>query len=472
MTPARQPAGVRAVGSPRLPCMRLAPRRTRRPWGAVAPSLALGLASLLSLAGCQGSGALRPAATPGRTDVWGRPLEEAAGGPIAPSLEPVVLERKEPKGAEDLRERRALPAGQAGWAEKLETVRALLAAGSDAEAMAMVEAALSSDPPAEVAGRLRAMRMEARARRAQDEVLRVEARAPRDVVGFGHDVEFVLRLHNVGRHDIVFGQAVAQAAPRRPAPGVPEPVAASGSALVLEVLRRDRDVGAALLERRWTATVPLLRAGDPPLRLAPGQQRDFPVRIPAEDVGPPLMGVRVLELGGLLRPSEVRVEGGLDLAALRVRPGRVAVLPEGHEALADDPLHALEQAVALRAAPHVLVACEFLPRAQAGAAAALLARALVEGDALLATAAEGALGLLRERCVGDPLAVLVDPLVASLEARPARARELLLGLMATVDTRLPADARLWTDWWRRTRPSRPVVTVPGAGSATATRPVR
>ncbi|MFM8980107.1 MAG: hypothetical protein ACKOSS_06560 [Planctomycetia bacterium] len=456
------------MGAPSHP-----PRLPPAPAALLATVLAAVLAALLA-GGCQASLGLSGSDEQPKTDIWGRPLEQPTDGPQAPSFEPVVLERKDPAGEADLRERRALPEEQAGWAEKLETARALLAAGSDAEALAMVEAALDSEPPAEVAGRLRAMRLEARARRAGDEVLRVEARAPRDVVGFGRDVEFVLRLRNMGRSDIVFGgPPAASAAPvspispsarggalRGPAPAAEAP--ASASALVLEVLRRDRDVAAALLERRWTATVPLQRPGDPPLRLAPGEQREFPVRIPAQDVGPPLLGVRVLELGGLLRPSQVSVEGGLDLAALRVRPGRVAVLPEGHEALAADPLRSLEQAVALRAAPHVLVACEFLPRAQAGAAAALLARALVEGDALLATAAEGALGLLRERCVGDPLALLVDPLVASLEARPGRARELLLGLMATCDARLPADGRLWVDWWRRTRPTRPVVTALGS----------
>lgn len=446
--------------APFLACPRPPPRAAGL--RASAWRVGLLLAAALS-AGCQASLGLSGEQAPAKTDIWGRPLEEPGDGPQAPSFEPVVLERKDPAGEADLRERRALPEEQAGWAEKLETARALLAAGSDAEALAMVEAALATDPPAEVAGRLRAMRLEARARRAQDEVLRVEARAPRDVVGFGQDVEFVLRLRNVGASDIVFGAA---AAPRARAQGAPAGEApASASALVLEVLRRDRDVAAALLERRWNATVPLQRPGDPPLRLAPGEQRDFPVRIPAEDVGPPLLGVRVIELGGLLRPSQVSVEGGLDLAALRVRPGRVAVLPAGHEALAVDALRSLEQAVALRAAPHVLVACEFLPRAQAGAAAALLARALVEGDVLLATAAEGALGLLRERCVGDPLALLVDPLVASLEARPERARELLLGLMATCDVRLPADGRLWADWWRRTRPTRPVVTALGSSPA-------
>lgn len=463
MTPARQPAGVRAGRS--RPAPRAAAGLPARPPCAARAALLLGLVGLActagALAGCQGS-LLGGPEEPPKTDIWGRPIEEPGDGPLPPSFEPVVLERKEPGGEPDLRERRALPPADAGWSDKLETVRGLLAAGADVQALEMVEAALASDPPAEVAGRLRAMRLEVRARRAQEEVLRVEARAARDVVGFGRDVEFVLRLRNVGRSDIVFGSAAQPARGARALPGEP---AASASALTLEVLRRDRDVGAALLERRWTTTVPLQRPGDPPLRLAGGEQRDFPVRIPAEDVGPPLMGVRVLELGGLLLPSQVSVEGGLELAALRVRPGRVAVLPAGHEALAEDPLRSLEQAVALRAAPHVLVACEFLPRAQAGAAAALLARALVEGDALLATAAEGALGLLRERCVGDPLALLVDPLVASLEARPARARELLQGLMATCDVRLPADARLWQDWWRRARPTRPVVTAPGRADA-------
>jgi hypothetical protein len=80
----------------------------------------------------------------------------------------------------------------------------------------------------------------------------------------------------------------------------------------------------------------------------------------------------------------------------------------------------------------------------------------------MVTAAAGALSMLRERCVGDPLAPLVEPLLASLENRPDRAADLIRGLAMLTDARLAADARLWQDWWRRTKDRAPVVSPPGA----------
>jgi hypothetical protein len=443
------------VGVLRFQAVRL-PSRARGRVGAllIAAGLVSGCQTAPGLAGRAGED--DPKAP---RDLWGRSLEEPVGGALPPSFDPVVLPRPEGTAEDpDLRQRRDLSPDEQGWAEKLAVARALLEAGEDDQAVTVIDAALAAGAPTATAIRLRALRLEVRSRRTEEDVLRVEARPTKDVAPFGVDLEFLVRLRNVGSQPIVFGspQADRDAAGR----ALPGGALSSPNAVTLEVVRRDRDASAALLERRWNTTVHLQRPGDPPLRIGPGQHRDFPVRIPAAAVGPPIAGVRIVELSGVLRPSRMTVGGQPEALPLRVRKGRMAVLPDGHEPLAVDPLRSLEQAVSLGAAPHVLVAMEFVPRSGGVQAAMLLARGLAEGDGLLARAAQGGLAMLRERCVGDPLAPLVAPLAASLEARPERSRELVAGLMELTDERLPADARLWLDWCRRLRGSKAVVEAP------------
>jgi len=470
VTPAPEHAGVgvlrfhsrRASGCASRSASRAAnAKAAHAPLPARATSSALAAAVLLAVAlGCSAC-LSQPAGGPQevKRDLFGRPLEESKGGPIAPSFEPVVLQRPDGVALDrDLRERRELDPEDAGWAEKLELSRGLMESGEDEQALGVIDATLAQGPPAAWAGRFRNQRIELKVRRTEQTLVRVEARPVKDVVGFLTEVEFRIRIRNVSQEDLVFGPPPAAATQAgRPLAGG---ASSSPNAISLEVVRRDRDVTAALLERRWSTTVFLQRPGDAPLRIRPGESREFPVRIPAEDVGPPIAGVRVLEVSGTLRPTHMTLGGAPELMALRVRRGRVVVLPEGYEPLAADPARGLEQAVLLGAAPHVLVATEFLPRSYAPQAALLLARALSEGDPLLVTAAQGAFAMLRERCVGDPLAPLVDPVMASLESRPERARDLIGGLMALTDARLASDVRLWQDWWRRTRGTSPVVTAP------------
>jgi hypothetical protein len=389
---------------------------------------------------------------------------EDPNGPVAPSFDPIVMPRPGAKGAlpEDeasLRERREADAADAGWQEKTALVKDLIGSGEDEQALAILAAALAADPPAPWAARLKDMRNELRTRRVEEGLLRAHVRAVKDVVGFESPVEFRVRLRNVSNAVIVFGPpgAAATASSRGGRPGAE---ASTPTVLTLEILRRDRDVYASLVERSSTQTVYLQTPGEPVLRLAPGELREFPVTLPPEEVGRAIAGVRVLEVSGTLRPTGLTVGGESETVTFRVRKGRAVVLPQGFEPLAADPLGGIERALPLGAAAHVLVATEFVPRDRAAQAAALLARALAEGEPVMVTAAQGALGMLRERCVGDPLAPLVEPLLASLETRPGRAPDLIEGLRTLTDVRLAADARLWQDWWRRTKEKGPVVTAP------------
>lgn len=431
--------------------------------GAARPVVALVVAALvlapvgLGVGGCQ---APLTGEREAKRDFWGRTVEgDEADGPLPPSFDPIVLPRPGARGAAATdpddpaeRERRAVEdAADEAWQAKVGLVASLIGSGDDEQALGVLDAALASSPPSPWAGRLREQKQDLRRRRVEEGLLRVDARPVKDVSAFATDVRFLIRIRNVSRVEVVFA--------------APEGADASASVVTLDVLRRDRDIYASLLERSWSQTVRLQEPGDPPLTLAPGALREFAVTIPADDAGPALAGVRVLEVSGTLRPARLLVRGEPETLTLRVRKGRAVILPQGFEPLAADPLGGIERALPLGAAAHVLVAAEFVTRDRAAPVAALLARALVEGEPVLVTAAEGALAMLRERCVGDPLAPLVEPLIASLEARPERAPELFVGLNALTDARLAPDARLWLDWWRRTKDRSPVVTAPTAGAA-------
>lgn len=393
------------------------------PAGARRLALIVALASL-GLAGCQADAG---------------PSTE----PRPPSLEPVVLGHASLRRApEDSQERRRPDPAAAGWPEKLALAQGYAAGGYDAEALAVLDAALALSPPEPWAGRLRDLKASLRLRRAQETLLRIVSRGARDYYPFGRDVEVEVRLANVSGAELVFAA---------PPPG------ASPSALTLEVRCVDRDVYASRLRRAWSRTFALTAEGRPPLVIPPGGEHAVRVRIPAADLGPPLAGLRALEVSGVLRPTGLTRGGEPRSVRVPVRAGRVVVLPEGYEPLARDPLGALEQSAATGAALHLLLAAEFLAPGERPEAAARLAAVLARGPPGLRRAAVGALGLLRERAVGEPLAPFVGPLVAALAEHPDAAEALMEGLAEVTGRHLAPDPRLWADWWRREEGRRPLV---------------
>jgi len=362
-------------------------------------------------------------------------------GPIAPSHEAIHFPRPGAAKGNDLVERRAPAGEEAGWQEKLDLAQRYAAGGYDEEALRIVDGVLSLSPPAPYDARFKDLKSALRMRRAEASLLRAEALGRRDYARFGSDVDFVVRVRNVARREIVI-----------PAPADP---ASSPPSMTLTVSRVDRDAFAAELRRAWTTTVPLLKAGQSELRLAPGASVDLPVRVPAEDVGAPLAGIRVLSVEGTLRPSGLRIGEDARSVRVRVRRGRVVVLPEGYEPIARDPLGSLRTAIDTAAPVHLLVAAEFLSQGERLEAAPLIAGALEEGPPGVQRAAVGAYSLVRERAAGEALAPWVDPLIARMEARPRTVVALMEGVTALTDLRLAPDARLWVDWWRRTRPASP-----------------
>jgi hypothetical protein len=277
-----------------------------------------------------------------------------------------------------------------------------------------------------------------KARRIETTFLRADARGARDYVPFQEDVEVVVRLRNVGASDVVIHPPTGSG-----------PDAVSGTTLVLSVRRTDMDIYAAELERSWTQPVALLRADAEPLRLPPESSYEVRVRIPAEEAGAPISGLRVLLVGGEVRATRIEAGDAEPLGRLAIRPGRIVVLPRNYEPLAADPLGSLRKAVAADAPIHLLVAAEFVREPEREAAVGVLAGALSSGPPELKSAIVGALRLLRRASAGRPLRPLARPLIAEMERVPARAAELGDGLHALAGVSLPPQAPAWMEWWRR-----------------------
>lgn len=364
------------------------------------------------------------------------------GEVIPPSFEPIVIPRQNrgdtPAGGIALRgDERPVSADDAGWAEKHDLAAGYAAGGHDEAAFTVIREVLALKPPAAWRQRFVNLRTSLRLRRVEADWLRVQARGVKDYVTFGSDADWQIRIRNVSDRALVL---------RAPKSG---PGRASPSAMSLGIVRRDIDIYGAELERAWNQTVFLQRAGGCDIRIPPGCVHEATVRIPAGEVGCAISGLRLLEITGTLRAVVTEEDGSLRTIALRIRRGRVIVLPEGYEPLARDPLASLRTAIDAVAPTHLLIATEFVPRAQSDRAMELLAGALATGDPALRTAVMGGLGLLRDRNVGRPLARFINPLVDALEMHPERGAALMEALTLGTGQALAPDPRLWMDWWRR-----------------------
>jgi hypothetical protein len=415
--------------------------------------LAAGLAGLaLALGACKSSphADRDGAADDEEKSLPAHPLSEPGLGGVTSavdptlSAEPIVMPRpgRGPAPVEDDgRSRRRVGEDDAFYREKFDVAHAAAQSGDDETALALIAAALSLDPPVEWADRLRGLRQTVKARHLELDVVRADARGVRDYVVFDQDVDFVVRVRNLGRRDLVV-QAPAVAAPG-------EASEVSGSVLALSIERRDRDIYAAELVRSWTQVVPLVVAGQPDLVVPPEGSHEVQVRVPAAEAGPALSGLRVLTVSGDLRLTGASVGVAEPVSRIPIRAGRVVALPRNYEPVAAEPLHSLRRALGAAAPVHVLVAAEFLPSSDRPAAAQALADALAAGDEALAPSIGSALALLRERAGERGVVPLAEPFVRRMRTHPAREAHLAEGLNVLTGVSLAPDVRLWEDWWRR-----------------------
>lgn len=356
--------------------------------------------------------------------------------PVPPSFEPIVFPN--PNARANVLPGRVVddvpvPEDERGWQEKLALASGYAAGGFDDEALEVIRQTLAMSPPPDWAARLRDLRTTLKIRELETTLLRADVRGERDYVRFRTDVDWQVRIRNVSGREVVLAT----------------PADASPAALGMRIVRRDLDIYAAELKREWTQTVFLQAPGGASITIPPGGVHVQPVRIPAEDVGDPISGLRILEVGGTLRGMLGGTTEGPAGIALPLRPGRVVVLPDGFEPLTRDAVRSMEQAREAVAPPHLLVAAEFVPVSRLEEGVREAALTLETGDVALRTAALGALTLLRERAVRRPLAPLAAPLLEGLTRTPDRAEALMDGLAVLSGTRLPPDPRLWLDWGRR-----------------------
>jgi len=377
------------------------------------------------LAGCANRGTQDPTA------------EQSAQEPIPPSFEPVVFPHQKVRKGAGVRDKRSLPDDDAGWKEKWQLASQYAAGGFEEQALQILDSCLAQGPPDPWRRRMRGLKTSLRVRKAESVLLRVEARGVKDYVPFGTDVDFVIRLRNVSNRTITLLAPPAEGA------------LASPSAMLLEIHRRDRDIYATELTRHWNRTVFFLEPGDDPIRIPSGAVHELPVRVPAQALGDPITGLRVVELSGTLRPTRLRLGGERRTVRLPIRKGRVTALPGGYDELVADPLRAMRKSIDTVAPAHLMIACEFVPPGRRVEAVEILAEALAEGHRSLRRAALSGLSLLTERAAGDRLAPLVYPLMVRLQDTPDRADALMQALGILSGMRFAPDSRLWMDWWRR-----------------------
>ncbi len=355
------------------------------------------------------------------------------------SRDPIIFPNPRGKGVREGATREKRPVGEEdfGWAEKFELAARYAQGGYDDEAIKILDVCLARMPDEPWAGKMRELKAQLTTRRAEERLLRVDARGVKDYVAFGETVDFRVRLRNVSDETIMLKN------PRDPREGY------SSTALSLHVKRTDRDIYATQMARRWTVNVPLYKAAGEVIKIAPNGTHEVRVRIPRRDAGGSLSGLRELRLGGMLRPTLLNKGGRRRTVHLRVRSGRVVALPEGFEPLAEEPLESMRASLRSLAPTHLLVACEFVPTSGRLEAMEILARALEEGDPSLHRAALGGIALLRERMQGAPLKKVGRPLIDALERTSSRADVIMDGLATLSDRRLAPDKRLWLDWWER-----------------------
>ena len=418
------------------------------------PPLLVLLAAALS-AGCV---TRRGASAGGRdraADETGALPETSTELPVAPPLssDPIILPGRgaiDPSargagagGPSDSKARRKVDQDDAAFREKFEAAQGAAAAGEDEIALTLISSALEANPKSPWDQRFRALKADVKSRHLDANVLRLDVRPIRDYVGFEEDVDLLVRLRNVGDADVVIRAAEGFGAD-----------AVSGSTLVLTMKRTDRDIYAAEMSHSWTQSVPLLAPGDRELRIAPEGVHEMRVRVPADEVGGPISGMKVLDLSGEMRAG--RILSGIEepFGRIALRPGRVVALPANFEPLAADPLGSISRAVDALAPVHLLVATEFLAPEDWTAAVGMLARSLATTPVEMRPAALNALDLLRRAAAGTPLRPLAAPLMDALAAHPDRASDLMEGLHVLTLVSLPPDVRLWDDWWRRQQKGR------------------
>jgi len=306
--------------------------------------------------------------------------------PEGPALgESVIITRPETDDAQFSETQRAEAE------ERIRQVEILLVREDFDGALAIVDDLLDRKLPDDLRGRLQGLRLEVRRRRHERPTVEGRLRAERDLYAFGDDIRLVLTLINRTDREVKIKLDASDS---------------STGYLFLRILRRQIDVYGNIREdvEQGQRALP----GD--AKLAPGASRwsEFPLPAGTREHD----GLTEFVISGHVRPSVVEIGDREDHRSIPLRDVTVKVLPRNYEPLAEDPLGSVKKALKKRAAVHLLVAAELVPRRDRDAAVGVLIQAL-----------------------RDDAGGMTRPVIASLRR-------------LTGET-LPLEPEAWIKWWDR-----------------------
>ncbi len=263
--------------------------------------------------------------------------------------ERVVIERPESSDPEFSETQRA------EIEDQIRQVEILLVREEFDGALSIVDDLLEKEVPHDLRGRLQGLRLEVRRRRHERPTVEGRLRAERDLYAFGEEIRLVLTLVNQTDREVEIRLDAADA---------------SSGYLFLRILRRQIDVYGNIREDVEQGQ----RALPGNAVLAPGASRwsNFLLPSGAREHD----GLTEFVVSGHVRPSVIEIGEREDHRSIPLRDVTVKVLPRNYEPLAEDPLGSLAKALEKRAAVHLLVAAELVPRRDRDAATRILIDAL------------------------------------------------------------------------------------------------
>lgn len=273
------------------------------------------LAALLLLPACAGDGTPDGAAETPPPPVF---LEEEAGEPGIP-----------------------------GGSERLDEIRALLAAGRPGEALLLIQALEEDmDRGADARRILAPLRLDAR-RRLRTAACDARVHLDASRVAAGTPITGALAIGNAGAGVLVLRDRHRQDG------------AASRSIFQILIRYREFDIGGVVVEEASSRSMLLGRD----IEIPPGERIEIPIVIDSAEFGRTSVNYREYGVEAVLLPASFSLGGEAIPGTIRFEPAVCGVFPRNYEHLADNPLSRMREAAEKDSAPHLCLAAALLPEA-------------------------------------------------------------------------------------------------------------
>jgi len=163
-----------------------------------------------------------------------------------------------------------------------------------------------------------------------------------DPISFDQDVRVRVRLANEGVRPLRIPARLPDASP---------------SLFLLDIVRRDYDIHAQVVETRLQIRRELPRD----IEIPPGGTTELVLALAGTGNDRPLAGIRTFTISGLLRPCVIEVGDLRRWDPVPLEPGTLRSFRPNWEHLADDPFRRVGQALEKDAPVHLLTACALVP---------------------------------------------------------------------------------------------------------------